>query len=240
MCSNSSKGLPFGSHVAPSCSLAYLAVDCDDLDFPLECSNAFQCATAPLCMSWLRDSIDAALTLLPDCNNIPQNPGLQLLRYEYFGQIVWGLKVVLGSDAEHTRFYTCDGTYLGKCDITIAGLNCDGPVFIDYLNSPVVWDCTQSLPTPAECGLTNAPEPPGLGQIQVTPNPARSTVTILLPENTGRTWEIFNVTGLSMGILRSTNQALEVTVSAWPAGVYVVRGRTAAGALLAGKFVVLR
>lgn len=197
----------------------------DELTQEVECSNSFACATEPLCLDWLRDTVHFYQALFPDCNQPHQGSTVTLMN----GGTVVGLHFLIGADFDFVKFYTCDGNYLGQCLTTIAGPSCDQPVFQQYLSDPdTIWTCDQPFPTEEECGVLSSDEPPAwASSVQVTPNPTTGLfqLSALFDERRQGSVEVLNVLGQT--VLRKNFQAVSVNESidlqANAPGVYFVR-----------------
>ncbi len=177
------------------CGVQFLEVWGSELNQEISCNNSFECATEPLCLDWLRDTLGFYFNQFPECN-LP-NYGSVVALHEQ-GSVI-GLHFVIGADFEFTRFYLCSGTYLGQCLITIAGQHCDSPNFENYFaKADTIWRCDQPLPSLEDCGILRAPEPPSwAGSVQVTPNPSTGIVQLsaLLNRQQKGTLQVLNVLG---------------------------------------------
>ncbi len=227
--------------VRPNCSVDYLGVEGDPLTQEVGCSSIFGCATEPLCLPWLQDSLPQYLLLHPDC--LPSLPSVVVNVYQTFNtNPVIGIHVFIGIDAQFTDFFNCEGQYLGTCAITIGGPGCMPENLSHYLQGDTIWDCTQALPTPANCGVTATAEPGREAlRFQISPNPS-STGQVMLRADLGTRSKgllsVFNIFGET--ILQKTFDTAELdeplVLAGQSPGMYFVRldagGRTGTRKLL--------
>lgn len=216
--------------VSPTCSVQFLGVTGPELtDELLPCSNSFECSTEPLCMDWLQDTLAFYVSQSPGNCNFPIT-GISLRQYKAPVEFpVFVLEEVIGSDAVNFRFYNCSSDLLGTCAITIAGQSCTNPSLVQYLDSPIIWDCTKPLPSAQNCGTSAAPSPKRSEiAFKIAPNPASSTVVLDFgsEEVVDFTTSIFDLQGRT--VCRQTGSP-EVNVAGLPAGVYLLRVETAQG-----------
>ncbi|MBC7775907.1 MAG: T9SS type A sorting domain-containing protein [Phycisphaerae bacterium] len=164
--------------VQPNCSVQFLGAQGDQLTSEVSCNSTYECYTTPLCMPWLQDSLQHYAAQFPDCT--PTQPPLSVTLYQNFSSIpVLGIHGIIGIDAEFTDFFYCDGTYIGSCSITIAGPFCTPTYLFDFQHGDIIWDCTQPLPTPANC-TSAAPVPISEAlSFQLSPNPSASGQVVL-------------------------------------------------------------
>ncbi|MEO6760090.1 MAG: T9SS type A sorting domain-containing protein [Saprospiraceae bacterium] len=165
--------------VRPDCSVQFLGVEGNPLTAEVPCNAIFGCATEPLCLPWVQDSLAHYLQKYPGC--VPSEPNIFLTLYEDFDtDPVLGIRVFIGIDAEFTDFFYCSGDYIGTCQITIGGPGCVPENLSVYQQGDTVWTCAQPLPTPANCGLVAAQEPRAAGlAFQLSPNPATAGQVLL-------------------------------------------------------------
>ena len=178
--------------VKPDCSVQFLGVAGDELTAEVPCTTIFGCATEPLCLPWLQDSLQRYVAQHPDC--LPSFPPIYATIYQDFDtDPVLGIHVVLGIDAQFTDFFYCNGDYIGSCNITIAGGGCMPESLSHYLQGDTIWSCAQPLPTPANCGSLNATSVPTGEELvfQLSPNPA----------TTGQVWVRADFGALARGRL---------------------------------------
>ena len=151
------------------CGAQLLDVWGEELPQEFACNNSFECATEPLCMNWLRDTVAFYQALFPECNQ----PAYGSVVTQMNNGSVIGLHHFVGADFDFVRFYTCQGEYLGQCLTTIAGGSCEDPVFEQYLASTdTIWTCADPYPTPEECGVLGTDDVPvWASSLQVNPNP---------------------------------------------------------------------
>ncbi len=221
--------------VKTGCGVQFLGVSGNALTQEISCSNSFECATEPLCLDWLRDTVAFYQQQFPDCNLPNYGSAVTVMNN---GSVI-GLDYVIGADFEFTRFYLCDGTYLGQCLITIVGETCDDPVFQQYLaDADTIWTCDQPYPTAEECGVLRANEPPSwASSVQVMPNPTTGLVQVsaLFDQNRKGSVQVLNVLGQT--VLNQNfqsaflNESIDLQGSA--PGVYFVR-------VLSGAEMVVR
>ncbi|MBK8427274.1 MAG: T9SS type A sorting domain-containing protein [Lewinellaceae bacterium] len=227
--------------VKTGCGVQFLGVSGNELTQEISCSNSFECATEPLCLDWLRDTVAFYQGQFPDCNLPNYGSAVTVMNN---GSVI-GLDYVIGADFEFTRFYLCDGTYLGQCLITIAGETCDDPIFQQYLaDADTIWTCDQPYPTPEECGVLRAPEPPSwAASVQITPNPSSGMVQVsaLFGQTRKGSVQVLNVLGQT--VLNKNfqsaflNESIDLQGSA--PGVYFVRVQSG-GEQVVRKVVVER
>ena len=165
--------------VTPDCSVQFLGAEGDALTAEVPCSAIFACATEPLCLPWLRDSIQHYLDQVGNCQQT--QPKIHVTLYEDIAsQPVIGIHVFIGPDAANSDFFYCDGAFIGRCSITIAGFGCSSGNLIDYFEGDTIWNCNQPLPSLAECGLNAAPVPNAAGlAFQLSPNPTTTGQVLL-------------------------------------------------------------
>ncbi len=227
--------------VKTGCGVQFLGVSGNELTQEISCSNSFECATEPLCLDWLRDTVAFYQGQFPDCNLPNYGSAVTVMNN---GSVI-GLDYVIGADFEFTRFYLCDGTYLGQCLITIAGETCDDPIFQQYLaDADTIWTCDQPYPTPEECGVLRADEPPSwASSVQLTPNPSSGMVQVsaLFGQTRKGSVQVLNVLGQT--VLNQNfqsaflNESIDLQGSA--PGVYFVRV-SSGGEMVMRKVVVER
>ena len=164
--------------IHPDCSVQFLQAQGDPLTSEVTCNSNYECYTTPLCMPWLQDSLQHYFTQYPDCS--ATQPALDLTLYQNFNAIpILGIHVVVGMDAEFTDFFYCDGSYIGKCLETIAGPICTPPYLSGYQHGDLLWDCTQPLPTAANCvSAANMPTADTFS-FQLSPNPTNIGYALL-------------------------------------------------------------
>ncbi len=221
------------------CGVQLLEVWGNELTQEVSCSNSFACATEPLCLDWLRDTVAFYQAQFPDCNLPNYGSAVTLMNN---GSVI-GLDYVIGADFQFTRFYLCDGTYLGQCLVTIVGETCDDPIFQQYLaDADTIWTCDQPFPTAQECGVLRANEPPSwAASVQVTPNPSSGLVQVfaLFDQNRKGSVQVLNVLGqvvLNKNFQSAfLNESVDLRGNA--PGVYFVR--VSSGEELVVKKVVL-
>jgi hypothetical protein len=207
------------------CGVQFLEVWGNELDQEVSCSNAFACATEPLCLDWLRDTLAFYQTQFPDCNQ----PSFGSVVTQMENGTVIGLHYFVGNDFEFVRFYTCDGFYLGQCLTTIVGPSCDDPIFQQYLeNTDTIWTCEQPLPTAQNCGVLRAQEPPAwAASVQVTPNPSTGLfqVSALFDGRRQGSVQVLNVLGQTVLSKKFQSDVLNesVDLQAHAPGIYFVR-----------------
>lgn len=177
------------------CSVQFLGVSGSELPQEISCNNSFGCATEPLCLDWLRDTVAFYQAQFPDCNQ--PNQGAVLTTHQNASII--GLHFVIGADFDFTNFYTCDGQYIGRCLTTIIGETCDDPIFQEYFaNADTIWTCEEPYPTAEECGVLRAPEPPSwAASVQLSPNPTTGLVQLsaMFDQNRKGSIQVLNVLG---------------------------------------------
>ncbi|MEO6037208.1 MAG: hypothetical protein ABIQ93_02265, partial [Saprospiraceae bacterium] len=133
--------------VRPGCSVEFLGVLGDPLSPEVSCTSIFGCATEPLCLPWLQDSLQHYVAQYPDCQLA--EPAINVTVFRDFNtNPVLGIHVFIGIDAEFTDFFYCNGDYIGTCQITIGGPGCIPENLADYQRGDTVWTCDQPLPTP--------------------------------------------------------------------------------------------
>lgn len=214
--------------VKSDCAVQFLGAEGNPLTAEVPCSAIFACATEPLCLPWLRDSIQHYLDLVGNCP--PAMPSVYVTLYEELAsQPVIGIHVFIGADAANTDFFYCDGTFIGRCSITIAGFGCSQPNLIDYFEGDTIWNCTQPLPSLAECGLNAAPEP-GTQAIafQLAPNPTTTgqvTVQADFGTRTEGRLSVFDVFGKTVLVKKFDAAQLRETLdlAGQGSGLYFVR-----------------
>lgn len=207
------------------CGVQFLEVWGDELTDEVNCSANFQCATEPLCLDWLRDTVHFYQEQFPDCNQ-PSYGGTVTTMNN--GTVI-GLHYFIGADFDFKKFYTCDGTYLGQCLVTIVGETCDDPIFQQYLANPdTIWTCDQPFPTELECGVLSSDEPPVWGaSVQVTPNPTAGLfqVSALFDGRRQGSVQVLNMLGQT--VLQKNFQAAvlneSIDLQGSAPGVYFVR-----------------
>ena len=220
------------------CQVQFVEVWGNELTQEINCNNSFECATEPLCLDWLRDTVAFYQAQFPDCNQPNYGSSVTVMNN---GSVI-GLDYVIGADFEFTRFYLCDGTYLGQCLITIVGETCDDPIFQEYLaDADTVWTCDQPFPSLEDCGVLQAPEPPSwASSVQLTPNPSSGLVQVfaLFGQNRKGSLQVLNVLG--QVVLNKSfqsaflNESIDLQGSA--PGVYFVRVQSG-GELVVRKVV---
>lgn len=221
------------------CGVQLLDVWGQELTQEVSCSNSFACATEPLCLDWLRDTVAFYQAQFPDCNQPFQGSVVTLTN----DASVVALHFVIGADFEFTKFYECDGTYLGQCQITIVGYSCDDPSLEEYYaNADTIWTCAEPFPTPQECGVLRAPEPPSwAASVQVTPNPSSGLlqVSALFGQRRNGSVQVLNVLGQTVLNKKFQSAFLNETIDLQgnAPGVYFVQLRS--GEELVMKKVVL-
>ena len=214
-----------------NCEVQFAGASGEHPDIQLSCSNTFQCITEPLCMGWLQDSIQYFQTLVPECN-LPQQ-GIQVQQHiGQFGESIIAINMIIGIDAISWRFYTCDGTFIGNCDITIIGQTCNPAVGLNqYLNSPVIWDCTSGLPGPSDCAISATTAPPNNIIARLSPNPTTAYLRLESDFKTFTTgsWVLLDMTGKihKESIFAATNLNQSIDIAGLPSGVYALQIRTA-------------
>ena len=158
------------------CGVQFLEVYGSELNEEVSCSNTFACATEPLCLDWLRDTVAFYQAQFPECDQ----PSYGAVVTQMQNGTVIGLHYFIGDDFDFVKFYTCDGSYLGQCLTTIAGPSCDSPLFPQFLETAdTIWTCEQPFPTAQECGVLRANEPPTwAASVQVTPNPSTGWIQV--------------------------------------------------------------
>lgn len=223
------------------CGVQFLGVSGNELPQEITCSNSFECATEPLCLDWLRDTVAFYQSQFPDCN-LPFQGSVVTLTND---ASVVALHYVIGADFEFTKFYECDGTYLGQCQITIVGYSCDDPILEEYFaNADTIWTCAEPFPTPQECGVLRAPEPPSwAASVQIMPNPTTGLVQVsaLFDQRRSGSVQVLNVLGQT--VLNQNfqsaflNESIDLQGSA--PGVYFVRV-SSGGEMVMRKVVVER
>lgn len=82
-----------------------------------------------------------------------------------------------------------------------------------------------------------ATQQPVLQEINVRPNPAGETVQLSFPENASGRCRILSLTGKSMSEM-AVQPLLSVSVSTWPAGLYLVEYQDEQGSAAVGKMLV--
>ncbi len=191
--------------VRPNCAVQFLGAEGDPLTSEVACSSIFDCATEPLCLPWLQDSLQHYVAQHPDCQSL--SSGIHATLYQEFNAVpVIGIHVFIGIDAAFTDFFYCNGDYIGSCAITIAGPGCVPDNVSDYFEADTIWDCTQPLPTPDNCGLTAAPVPTAEAIfLQLSPNPA-TTGQVMVRANFGirRTGRLTVLDVLGKSLLEKT------------------------------------
>lgn len=86
-------------------------------------------------------------------------------------------------------------------------------------------------------------DPYSEAQIEINPNPARYELQFKLPFCPCGQWEIFDVAGRLIHAFPANSQDgpfYKVYVGHWPAGVYVIRGKTTTHQAFVKRFVVMR
>ncbi|MBL7795465.1 MAG: T9SS type A sorting domain-containing protein, partial [Saprospiraceae bacterium] len=86
-------------------------------------------------------------------------------------------------------------------------------------------------------------DPYAEAQIEINPNPARYELQFKLPLCPCGQWEIFDVAGRLIHAFPANSQDgpfYKVYVGHWPAGVYVIRGKTTTHQAFVKRFVVMR
>jgi Secretion system C-terminal sorting domain len=222
------------------CQVQFVEVWGNELTQEINCNNSFECATEPLCLDWLRDTVAFYQAQFPDCNLPNYGSSVTVMNN---GSVI-GLDYVIGADFEFTRFYLCDGTYLGQCLITIVGETCDNPIFQEYLaDADTIWTCDQPFPTAQECGVLRTNEPPSwAASVQLTPNPSSGLVQIsaLFDQNRKGSVQVLNVLGqvvLNQNFQSAfLNESIDLQGNA--PGVYFVQVRS--GGEMVSKKVVLQ
>ena len=207
------------------CGVQFLEVWGSELNQEVSCSNTFACATEPLCLHWLRDTVAFYQAQFPDCNQPSQGGVVTQMQN---GTVI-GLHYFIGADFDFVRFYTCDGFYLGQCLTTIAGPSCDSPLFQQFLeNTDTIWTCDQPFPTAQECGVLRTNEPPvWAASVQVTPNPSTGWIQVSAAFGGTRegTVDILNVFGQTMLQRRFKADAISenIDLQGVAPGVYFIR-----------------
>ena len=139
--------------VFDDCSVQFLLSDGNALDPSVGCNNGYQCAIDPLCLPWMKDTLIhyTPPSTTPYC--IPNDPifSYGLSKYTYNGYEVFGIGWG-GFDTWETRFYNCEGDYLG------INYNYDGTGGISepsslpaYEYETTLWDCEDELPLCNNC-----------------------------------------------------------------------------------------
>lgn len=163
--------------VMPDCSVSFIGAWGDAINPGIGCNNLYQCAVEPLCLQWLRDTIQYYTDAFPNCS--PPYQSVYLTQYQQFGSpVILGIHVFIGFDYEFTRFYYCNGDFIGQCTTTILGLMCTPPSLTDYIDSDTIWDCSMPLPPVALCGVSAVPEVAAGKGFHIVPNPASGLVLI--------------------------------------------------------------
>jgi hypothetical protein len=189
------------------------------------CSDGFACEVEPLCLGWVRDTIlHYKNTFQPPCTPDVYG-GMALVRP---APGILGLRLVIGTDYEFMRYYSCNGQFLGECTVTIVGYNCS-PDWLEELpfGGDTLWQCFQPLPSTAECGLLAAPSPAGwAASLQVSPNPSadwlRVTADFGRPER-GQL-RLFNSTGqlMTQRNFNTANLSEILDIQHYPSGMYAL------------------
>lgn len=145
-------GVNWMFRVYDDCSVQFLQRTGNDIE-PIVCDDSYLCATEPLCLPWLQDTLNhyTPPSTTPYC--IPNDPlfSYGLSKYAYNGYEVFGIGWV-GFDTWETRFYNCEGDYLG------INYNYDGMGGISepsslpaYEYEATLWDCEDELPLCNNC-----------------------------------------------------------------------------------------
>ena len=171
--------------VRADCSVQFLGATGDPLTAEVSCTSSFTCATNPLCLPWLQDSLRRYAIQYPDCQTAA--PRIHATLYQKFSSDpVIGIHIFIGIDAASTYFFNCNGDYIGSCSVTIAGFACMPADVSEYLEGDTIWDCSQPLPTPANCGLTAAAVlTTNIFSFQLAPNPVSATGQVMVKADFG-------------------------------------------------------
>lgn len=164
--------------VKSDCSVSFVKVEGEPLANFVTCTGSFHCATEPLCLAWLHDTLVQYMTFVSGCP--ANNPPINLtLNDDILSGLVLGVHVFIGIDAAFTDFFYCDGAFIGRCSTTIAGGGCDPQNLIDYFyHSDTIWNCTYPLPTPANCKPDAVHEQALDLSWQLAPNPSTGAVMV--------------------------------------------------------------
>jgi hypothetical protein len=208
------------------CSVVLKSVEGFPLTDEVPCNGNFQCFTEPFCQNWLRDSVQVQLNFQPECD-APFNYGVFLRRFEQFGQPIWGIETIVGTDYSYISFYDCGGQFLGRCDVSIIGVTCTPPNVANFMPGTTVWDCSQPIPPLDACSITNTKTRSTTPlAVRLLPNPTADVVRVqadLLLPSAGHI-RIFDVWGRIVREIPFDTQKLSETIDCQSlvSGIYFV------------------
>jgi hypothetical protein len=145
--------------VFDDCSVQFLASEGNPLEPSIGCNLGYQCATEPLCLPWIQDTINYYQSnwadIYTDCS--PTSSGVRLQKIIANGNTYLELSTYHETFVHGPiHYYTCDGSLLGKC--VFGGLTECDPIIEDLYLSPnkmIIWDCSDPLPDCQSCPEIN-------------------------------------------------------------------------------------
>jgi subtilisin-like proprotein convertase family protein len=143
--------------VFDDCSVQFLSSFGDGEEGGISCNSGFQCATDPLCLPWMQDTIGYYELLWNNPCNEPFSGTFLNIKEDISGNQIFSLENVPNvTDSGGARYYNCDGQFLGVSSTTIAGTTYNPEYLGNYGIVETIWSCGYAVcPELLGCSLSN-------------------------------------------------------------------------------------